>query len=148
MQVFLKSLMVKPIAESSVICLLCKEDIRRNFGNPTYTPRWKDSEDKCMVVSCQWKNVRKIKSKLASAERVAELLNCDLRESHHQSLDCEERESHCQSLGCEEHESHHQSLDCEERQSHSQSLDYEERESHCQSLDYVVRESHCQYVTL
>ena len=116
--------MVKPIAESSVICLPCKEDIRRNVGNPTYTPRWKDSEDKCMVVSCQWENVCKIKSKLASAERVAELLDCDL------------------------HESHHHSLDCEERQSQSQSLDYEERESHCQSLDCVVRESHCQYVTL
>ena len=59
MQVFLKSLMVKPIAESSVISLPCKEVIRRNVGNPIYTPRWKD---KCMVVSCQWENLRKIKS--------------------------------------------------------------------------------------
>ena len=67
-----KCLIVKPIVESSaIICLLCKEDIHRNVGNPTYTPRCKNSEDKCMVVSgCSSRKCSCVKRSITCAQHV------------------------------------------------------------------------------
>ena len=67
------------LSTDSLICLACKEDVRRNLNKSTYQPRWDKDKPRCMVASCKWINLHVIKTTITTTETAGHLLECDTR---------------------------------------------------------------------
>ena len=49
---FLKTIEAN-ISQSSCICKVCADDVKRNMHEDDYTPRWRKTKPKCKVIGCK-----------------------------------------------------------------------------------------------